>query len=129
MPPKQDSESGIEQLDAHYSHEEEALTDEELKAMPFFARLKYRLGNFFNSVGLFIYNKEHQTIMGATSTAWLKISIYYFFFYVCLALFYCGMVAVFGAIVSRKSPRYTFRNSEMNDGGNCHVGESNRPSL
>lgn len=129
MPSKQDSENGIEQLDAHDSIEEEELTDEELKAMPFVPRLKYRLGKFVNSIRLFIYNKDEQTILGTTSTSWLKISIYYFFFYVCLAFFYCGMVAVFGAIISRQSPRYTFRNSEMNDQGNCYIGEGNRVDL
>ena len=129
MPPKRDSENGIEQLDGQHSIEEEELTDEELKEMPFVPRLKYRLGKLVNSLRLFIYNKEHQTILGTTSTSWLKIAIYYFFFYVCLAFFYCGMVAVFGAIISRQSPRYTFHNSEMNDQGNCYIGEGNRATV
>ena len=124
MQPKPDEANEIEQMDSHSTtNDEAALTDEEIKAMPFSARLQYRFARLLNSLRLFIYNKEHQTIMGTTSTSWLKISIYYLLFYICLAFFYCGMVAVFGAIISRESPRYTYRNSQLNDNGNCYIGE------
>lgn len=96
----------------------------DISELPWKQRLQYRLKKMLKSLRLFIYNKEHQTILGTTSDSWFKIAVYYFFFYVCLALFYCGMVAIFAAIISRESPRYSYRNSELNDGGNCYIGKT-----
>lgn len=89
---------------------------------PFKERMRIGFTNFIASSRLFIYNKEHQTVFGNTSSSWIKISVYYFFFYVCLGLFYSGMVAVFGAIVSRESPTYWYTNNRMNDGGQVYIG-------
>ena len=90
--------------------------------LPFKDRMKKRLTNLMASLRLFIYDKEHKTIFGNTSSFWIKISIYYFFFYVCLALFYSGMVAVFAAIISREEPTYWYHNSQMSEGGNIYPG-------
>lgn len=90
--------------------------------VPFKQRIVLRLKRLLTSLRLFIYNKSTQTIFGTTSTSWLKISIYYLLFYICLALFYCGMVAVFGAIVSRGVPTYSDSNSEMAIDGVVHPG-------
>ena len=99
------------------------------KSLPWKVRTMNRLKNQIQSARYFIYNKEEQTILGNTSTSWLKIAIYYCVFYICLALFYSGMVAVFGAIISREHPRYSYPNSEMNIDGQLHIGELERHSL
>jgi hypothetical protein len=99
------------------------------KSLPWKDRTMHRLTNLMHSIRTFMYNKEEQTIMGQTSTSWLKIAIYYCLFYICLALFYCGMVAVFGAIVSREYPTYSYPNSEMNVDGKLYIGEFERHSL
>jgi hypothetical protein len=95
----------------------------DMTGLPFHMRIQAYGLRQWNSFRRFVYDAEHQTIIGATSSTWLRISIYYFFFYVCLAAFYCGMVAVFGAVISRESPRYTYVNSEMSADGNFHIGE------
>ena len=99
------------------------------KNLPWKDRMMNRLKNQIQSARYFIYNKEEQTILGNTSTSWLKIAIYYCIFYICLALFYSGMVAIFGAIISREYPRYSYPNSEMNVDGKLYIGEFDRHSL
>jgi hypothetical protein len=118
MAPKSDKSNGIEV--ANNSSRNDA-KDEKTKA-PLKERLITSLTNFVASTRLFIYNKEQQTMFGNTSSSWIKISIYYIFFYVCLGLFYSGMVAVFGAIVSRQSPRYLYTNNQMNIDGQVYIG-------
>ena len=90
--------------------------------MPFKDRTMLRIRNGLASLRLFIYNKENVTFFGNTSSSWIKISIYYCIFYICLGLFFSGMIAVFGAIVSRQSPRYTYQNNEMRDKGHVYIG-------
>lgn len=94
----------------------------DIAQLPWKDRIQYRIVNGVDSLRLFIYNKEHQTIFGATSDAWFKISLYYLLFYICLGLFYCGMIAIFAAIISRESPQYTYRNSELRSGKNVYIG-------
>lgn len=97
--------SGMEQL-----HVDDLSSTEKL---PLTYRLKIGFTKFMKSSRVFMYNKEHQTICGNTISLWIKLSLYYFFFYICAGLFFSGMVAVFAAILSRQSPRYTYRNNEM----------------
>lgn len=42
-----------------------------------------------------------------------KLGIFYFFFYLGLAGFFCGMLAVFMALVPRDAPRYFSEESQM----------------
>jgi len=117
MPPKPDAPNGIEVTNSDVKK-----TKQSENKLPFKDRIIIRLTNLMESTRLFIYNKEHQTILGNTSPSWIKISIYYFFFYICLGLFYSGMVAVFGAIISRESPTYWYTNNNMNDNGKFAIG-------
>ncbi|CAF0816244.1 unnamed protein product [Rotaria sordida] len=119
MPPEPDGPRGFERMDSNGNHGEEK--------KPFMYRVKTGLTNFMKSFRIFLYNKEHQTIFGNTSSSWIKISIYYFFFYLCLGLFFSGMIAVFAAIVSRESPTYTYRHNQMKVGGKFCIGMGFRP--
>lgn len=114
MPPKSDASNGVEIRPSNGNNDENKLSWKD--------RLTTRLRNLINSTRLFIYNKDQQTILGNTSSSWIKISVYYFFFYVCLGLFYSGMVAVFGAIVTRESPKYLYYNSQMSISGQVYIG-------
>ena len=114
MSSKSDRTNGVEVTPSHRNDDEEKLS--------FKDRMAHRIRNGLASLRLFIYDKEYQTFFGQTSSSWIKISVYYAIFYVCLGLFYCGMVAVFGAIVSRQSPRYLYRNNAMNDHGQVFIG-------
>ncbi|CAF3201669.1 unnamed protein product [Rotaria socialis] len=100
--------------------------DAEVK-MPLMYRIKTRSVNLLKSSGIFLFNKEQQTICGNTSNSWIKISLYYFIFYICSGLYYCGIMAVFGAIVVRQTPTYTNLQSKMSDGGKIYPGMGYRP--
>ncbi|CAF3445767.1 unnamed protein product [Rotaria sp. Silwood1] len=121
MPPEPDGSNGIERINTNDN-------DGEPKK-PFIYRVRTGTTRFMKSLRIFIYDKEHQTFFGNTSPSWIKISVYYFFFYICLGLFYAGMVAVFAAILSRESPTYTYRNNQMKVGGTFYVGMGFRPML
>jgi hypothetical protein len=120
MPPKSDPSNGIE---VTTSSNENTDKDDENK-VPFKDRIVIGFTNLMKSARIFIYDKKQQTYFGNTSSSWIKISIYYLFFYICLGLFYSGMVAVFGAILSRESPRYTYQNNQMNIDGQVYIGLS-----
>jgi hypothetical protein len=121
MPPQSDAAKGAEITTTSGNR-----NDEEEEKLPFKDRMKIRIINLLHSLRLFIYNKERQTMFGNSSSSWIKISVYYFFFYICLGLFYSGMVAVFGAIVSRQSPTYWFQNSQMSESGVFYIGSSKK---
>ncbi|UJR27007.1 hypothetical protein I4U23_008312 [Adineta vaga] len=118
MPPKANSSNDVDVLHSD---------DTDGENIPWKNRMTNMATNKFQSLRIFIYNKEFQTFLGNSSSFWIKTAIYYFFFYVCLGLFYSGMVAVFGAIISRESPTYWYHNSEMNDGGTVYIGMGFRP--
>jgi len=117
MPPKSDASNGIEVTTSNKNNDK----DDKIK-IPLKDRIVNRFTNLMHSIRYFIYNKEHQTIFGNTNSSWIKISIYYFFFYICLGLFYSGIVAVFGAIVPRESPTYTYQNNDMSIDGQVYIG-------
>jgi predicted transglutaminase-like protease len=96
--------------------------DDGKNKMSFKERTMLRIKDGIVSARRFTYNKDNRTIFGNTSSSWIKISVYYFFFYICLGLFFSGMIAVFGAIVSRQSPRYNYKNSQMSVKGSFYIG-------
>jgi hypothetical protein len=116
MAPKTEDSNGIEVTNSS------ADDDNKKEEIPLKDRIKTQVTSFIASSRLFIYNKEQKTVFGNSSASWIKISIYYFLFYVCSGLFYCGMVAVFGAIISRESPRYWYHNSQLNVAGYFYTG-------
>lgn len=117
MPPRTDDSNGIEVVNTGGNTNTDNLAD-----MPFKDRMITRFKNFLASTRIFLYNREQQTIMGNTCSSWIKITTYYFIFYICLGLFYCGMVAVFAAIISRQTPRYLYTNSELSADGGFRIG-------
>jgi hypothetical protein len=116
MPPKSETNKDIEVI--HSSGH----NGENKEELPLATRIKTRLISLMASLRLFLYDKEHKTIFGNSSSYWIKISIYYFFFYACLALYYSGMVAVFAAIVSREAPTYWYHNNQMSVGLDFSIG-------
>lgn len=56
--------------------------------------------------GTFIYNKEKGTCLGRTAGSWLKITIFYIFFYACLAAFWIACLAAYMKTVDSELPRY-----------------------
>ena len=74
MPPKSEKENDIEVTNSSGHNEK---NKEEL---PLTTRIKTRLISLLAQFRLFLYDKEHKTIFGNTSSYWIKISIYYFFF-------------------------------------------------
>ncbi|CAF1581857.1 unnamed protein product [Adineta steineri] len=118
MAPKSDDSNDVQVIHSSGDNESE---------LPFKDRMVIRVVKQWQSTRIWVYNKEYQTIFGNTSSFWIKTSIYYFFFYICLGLFYSGMVAVFAAILSRESPRYLFHNSQMSIKGNVYPGVGFRP--
>jgi len=119
MPPKSDPSNEIEVTTSNENTGKDGENKVLLKD-----RIVIGFTKLMKSARVFIYDKKHQTYFGNTSSSWIKISIYYFFFYICLGLFYSGMVAVFGAILSRESPTYTYQNSQMSYEGQVYVGLS-----
>ncbi|CAF4320904.1 unnamed protein product [Rotaria sp. Silwood2] len=119
MPPEPDESNGIERINTSDNNNEEK--------KPFMVRVKTGFTNLMKSLRIFMYDKEHQTVCGNTSSSWIKVSVYYSIFYICSGLFYSGMLAVFAAIVSRESPTYSYHNSQMKVGGTMCVGMGFRP--
>lgn len=117
MPPRTDDPNGIEVVNSGRNN-----SDDNDVELPFKDRFVNRLKNFFASARLFIYNREKETVLGNTCSSWIKITVYYCIFYVCLGLYYCGMVAVFAAIISRQSPRYLYHSSELSADGGFNIG-------
>jgi hypothetical protein len=122
MPPRSDESQGPEVASNSSGYNAQDDDDDDDGKPPLKQRLVTGFKKFIASARLFIYNKEQQTMFGNTSSGWIKTSIYYFVFYICLGLYYSGMVAVFGAIISRQSPRYLYTNNRMNDGGQVYIG-------
>lgn len=117
MAPNSDASNGIEVENSNKNNDED-----DGNKLPFKTRTVNGITNGVKSLRIFIYNKEHQKFFGNTPSSWIKIAVYYFFFYISLGLFYSGMVAVFGAIVSRESPKYDYHNNEMNTDGQVSIG-------
>lgn len=56
----------------------------------------------------FLYNSEKGEVLGRTGTSWLKITVFFIFFYLCLAGFFAAMLAVFYQTLDTEfKPTYT----------------------
>lgn len=81
------------------------------------------------SIGLFIYNPETRECIGRDGLSWVKISLFYCLFYIGLASFYVGLVAVFVSTLSWERPTYYAATSTMSNGIKINPGLGFRPQL
>lgn len=64
---------------------------------------KEKLNNF----KIFLWNSQKKEFCGRNGKSWAKISLFYFCFYIGLASFFAAFVAVFMAIIDKRTPTYT----------------------
>ncbi|XP_058808799.1 sodium/potassium-transporting ATPase subunit beta-2-like [Phymastichus coffea] len=60
----------------------------------------------WESMRLFLYNSETGQVMGRTGSSWAKILIFYLIFYIVLAAFFGGMLAVFYQTLDNRQPKW-----------------------
>ncbi|CAF0988980.1 unnamed protein product [Rotaria sordida] len=68
-----------------------------------------RVSSFMNA----LYNPKRKQFLGRDGAGWTKLGVFYFFFYLGLAGFFCAMLAVFMALSPRDRPRYYLEESRM----------------
>lgn len=71
------------------------------------------MGSKISSLCNSIYDSKRREFLGRDGARWAKLGIFYFFFYIGLAGFFCAMLAVFMAISPRDRPRYYLEESRM----------------
>jgi sodium/potassium-transporting ATPase subunit beta len=75
--------------------------------------------------GSFIYDSDEGTVFGRTAGSWIKITIFYIIFYICLAAFAYTNYKIFETTLSDKSPRWVGKESLIGD--NPGVGFRPKP--
>ncbi|CAF2769276.1 unnamed protein product [Rotaria sp. Silwood2] len=60
-----------------------------------------------------LYDSKKRQFLGRDGAGWTKLGVFYFFFYLGLAGFFCAMLAVFMALSPRDRPRYYSYSSRM----------------
>ncbi|CAF5196430.1 unnamed protein product, partial [Rotaria magnacalcarata] len=60
-----------------------------------------------------LYDPKKRQFLGRDGAGWTKLGVFYFFFYLGLAGFFCAMLAVFMAVSPRDHPRYYDKSSRM----------------
>jgi len=60
-----------------------------------------------------VYDPKRREFLGRDGARWAKLGIFYFFFYLGLAGFFCAMLAVFMAVTPRDRPKYAEKASMM----------------
>ncbi|XP_001604156.1 sodium/potassium-transporting ATPase subunit beta-2 [Nasonia vitripennis] len=65
----------------------------------------------WESIRLFLYNSETGQVMGRTGSSWAKILLFYLIFYIVLAAFFGGMLAVFYQTLDAKQPKWQLDSS------------------
>jgi sodium/potassium-transporting ATPase subunit beta len=60
-----------------------------------------------------LYDPKKKQFLGRDGAGWGKLGVFYFFFYLGLAGFFCAMLAVFMALSPRDRPRYYSQSSRM----------------
>lgn len=71
------------------------------------------MGNRLSGVANAFYDPKRREFLGRDGARWAKLGIFYFFFYIGLAGFFCAMLAVFMAVTPRDVPTYINRKSVM----------------
>jgi len=76
------------------------------------------MGAKISSFSHALYNPKKKQFLGRDGAGWGKLGIFYFFFYLGLAGFFCAMLAVFMALSPRDRPRYYLHASRMSTRSN-----------
>lgn len=71
------------------------------------------MGAKLSGIGKALYNPKRKEFLGRDGAGWGKLGVFYFFFYIGLAGFFCAMLAVFMALSPRDRPRYYLEASRM----------------
>jgi sodium/potassium-transporting ATPase subunit beta len=61
----------------------------------------------------FAWNSETRQFFGRDGESWAKISLFYFCFYISLACFFAAILAIFMAIIDKRTPTYTSYSNAM----------------
>jgi sodium/potassium-transporting ATPase subunit beta len=64
------------------------------------------MGNKLSGFGRALYNPKRRQFLGRDGAGWGKLGVFYFFFYIGLAGFFCAMLAIFMALTPRDIPRF-----------------------
>ena len=70
---------------------------------------KEKLNNFKN----FAWNSHRKEFFGRNGESWAKISLFYFCFYSALALLFAAFLAIFMAIIDKRTPTYKIHSNSM----------------
>lgn len=65
----------------------------------------------WESIRLFLYNSETGQVLGRTGSSWAKILLFYLIFYIVLAAFFGGMLAVFYQTLDARQPKWKLERS------------------
>jgi len=71
------------------------------------------MGAKLSGLGRALYNPKRREFLGRDGAGWGKLGVFYFFFYLGLAGFFCAMLAIFMALTPRDQPRYVLDDSRM----------------
>jgi sodium/potassium-transporting ATPase subunit beta len=71
------------------------------------------MGSRLSGLGSALYNSKRKEFLGRDGAGWGKLGVFYFFFYLGLAGFFCAMLAVFMALSPSDRPRYYSESSRM----------------
>lgn len=71
------------------------------------------MGSQLSAFGRGLYDPKRREFLGRDGARWAKLGIFYFFFYLGLAGFFCAMLSVFMAVTPRDRPKYNKESSMM----------------
>lgn len=71
------------------------------------------MGSRLSGLGTALYDPKRKELLGRDGARWGKLGVFYFFFYLGLAGFFCSMLAIFMAFTPRDRPRYDLEESRM----------------
>lgn len=71
------------------------------------------MGAKLSGLGSSLYDSKRREFLGRDGAGWGKLGVFYFFFYLGLAGFFCAMLAVFMLLSPRDAPRYYSESSRM----------------
>ena len=78
----------------------------------------------------FIWNPKEKEFLGRDGASWAKVSFFYFIFYLILAGFFIGMLAIFNLTLDKVQPTYFDKTSTMYIAKNYETGKrSANPAL
>ena len=63
-------------------------------------------GTKFKSFCQFIWNTDTKEFLGRNGSSWAKVGVFYTVFYVCLGLFWFGMLRIFLTTISDERPKW-----------------------